>query len=288
MKKIIITADDYGMCQPVDIAIDECISANVITSTNVLLNMETPQNAKFLRRKFPHISIGIHWNVTTGKPLLAADEIPSLVDRLGNFFSLDDFKRRIQKGKIYKAHLIAELRAQYEAFYNLCGEPDYWNTHENSALSLKAFNIFSGLAKEYGIPATRNFQRVYIDIESIPFKRRMKEFIHRLMVDLWFGIYLKGSYVMPDARLFPFKLESKFDTNKLIAILNSSKRNSIEIVTHPAITTEHQLFGNLSNERLDEYKFFSNKELCKLFEMNGLMLTNFAGIMTKRIKNEND
>jgi len=278
MKKVIITADDYGMCQPVDTAIDECIEAGLVTTTNVMLNMETLNNAKMLRTRFPQISVGIHWNVTTGKPLLPVDEIPSLVDEDGNFFSIREFKSRMQKRKIVEDHLIAELRAQYNAFYELCGKPDYWNTHENSALSLKAFNIFSRLAKEYGIPATRNFQRVYIDIKSVPFKRRMKEYVHRLAVDLWFGIIIKKKYVMPNARLFPFRLDSKYDTNKLINVLKLSRCKSIEIVAHPATTTDHKFFGNLSKDRIDEYAFFSNTEVRKLFEKNGFILTNFLGI----------
>lgn len=278
MKKIIITADDYGMCQPVDTAIDECINAGVVTTTNVMLNMETPNNAKLLRYRFPKISVGIHWNVTTGKPLLPRYEVSSLVDEDGIFFPITEFKSRIRKRLIKEEHLIAELRAQYNYFYILCGKPDYWNTHENSALSLKAFNIFSRLAEEYEIPATRNFQRVYIDIKSVPVKRRMKEYVHRLAVDIWFGIIIKKKYVMPDARLFPFRLDSKYDTNKLVNVLKSSRCKSIEIVVHPAITAEHKFFGNLSKDRINEYDFFSNTELCKLFEKNGLILTNFLDI----------
>lgn len=38
--KLIITADDYGMCQSVNRAIDECIKAKVVLSTNVMTNME--------------------------------------------------------------------------------------------------------------------------------------------------------------------------------------------------------------------------------------------------------
>ena len=35
MKKLIITADDYGMGDMVNRAIDECIEARVVLSTNV-------------------------------------------------------------------------------------------------------------------------------------------------------------------------------------------------------------------------------------------------------------
>lgn len=39
MQKIIITADDYGMCDIVDAAINEGIENGMITTTNVLVNM---------------------------------------------------------------------------------------------------------------------------------------------------------------------------------------------------------------------------------------------------------
>ena len=41
MQKLIVTADDYGMCQPVDDAIDAGIENGMITTTNVMTNMET-------------------------------------------------------------------------------------------------------------------------------------------------------------------------------------------------------------------------------------------------------
>ncbi len=69
MQKIIITADDYGMCDEVDKAIDAGIENGFITTTNVMTNMTSFCNAINLRKKYPQISIGIHWNVTTGKPI---------------------------------------------------------------------------------------------------------------------------------------------------------------------------------------------------------------------------
>ena len=39
MKKLIITADDYGMSRAVNDAIDAGIAAGLITSTNVMTNM---------------------------------------------------------------------------------------------------------------------------------------------------------------------------------------------------------------------------------------------------------
>ena len=44
MQKLIVTADDYGMCDVVDKAIDAGIENGIITTTNVMLNMETLHN----------------------------------------------------------------------------------------------------------------------------------------------------------------------------------------------------------------------------------------------------
>ena len=97
MQKIIVTADDYGMCDVVDKAIDAGIENGIITTTNVMLNMETLHNAKNLREHFPHISVGIHWNVTTGKPVSKPEDIPTLVDENGEFWPINIFKKKIQQ-----------------------------------------------------------------------------------------------------------------------------------------------------------------------------------------------
>lgn len=98
MQKLIVTADDYGMCDVVDKAIDAGIENGIITTTNVMLNMETLHNAKDLRERYPHISVGVHWNVTTGKPISDPKEIPTLVDKNGVFWSIGNFKNDIVKG----------------------------------------------------------------------------------------------------------------------------------------------------------------------------------------------
>lgn len=69
MPKIIITADDYGMCSEVNRAIDEGIENGIITTTNVMTNMAALSEAADLRERYPRLSIGLHWNVTTGRPV---------------------------------------------------------------------------------------------------------------------------------------------------------------------------------------------------------------------------
>ena len=277
MQKIIITADDYGMCDEVDKAIDAGIKNAFITTTNVMVNMGDLNNASTLRERFPDISVGIHWNVTTGKPVLSPDVIPTLVDLDGNFWSINEFKKRYNKGLIKPEDLEKEIEAQYNIFEKICGKPDYWNTHENSSLSIVAFKAFKKVALNHHIKATRNFQRVYYDKVDLGFKREVREFLVKNFFGLWFD-KIKKDLVKPSARIASFGKISKTEGTVLLDALLSDGRDYIEVVFHPAITGDNPWFGNISSARVDEYKFVSSKEKYNIYREKGILFSNFADI----------
>lgn len=279
MKYLIITADDYGMCDVVNKAIDDCMEAGLVTTTNVIVNMDDLAPAATLRQRFPKVSIGIHWNVTAGKPISSIDEIPSLIDENGEFFKVPVFLKRYKKGLIKKEHIRKELKAQYDVFYNLCGKADYWNTHQNSALDFKTFSIFNEFALELGINKTRTFQRTYIKGGVYPtsLKGRMIEFVKRQVFDIWFGYIIpKTGTKVPDGRMVYFD-----DTEKTKCIKNIGenilwgKKDVVEMVVHPAISSQYKYFGILTDTRLAEWKMFSDSATKEYLRRNGIEIVNF-------------
>lgn len=277
MQKIIITADDYGMCDAVDKAIDVGIENGFITSTNVMLNMETLHNAKDLRSRYPHISVGIHWNVTTGKPLSNPSEIPTLVDENGTFWSIGTFKKRFSKGLISPADLEKELEAQYVLFEETCGKADYWNTHENSSLHIQAFKVFEKVAKKYDIKATRTFQRVYFDKINLGIKTSVREFLVKNFFEIWFK-KIRKTFTMPTARVVSFDKISKTEGDILLNALKKDGRDYIEVVFHPAMTSDGQYFGNISTKRVEEYEFVSSKDIYDRYVSQGFKFANYDDI----------
>ncbi len=275
MQKIIITADDYGMCDIVDKAIDEGIENGFITTTNVMLNMESLENAKTLRSRYPNISVGIHWNVTTGRPLLDPTDIPSLVRSDGSFWSISEFKKRYSKKLIDPKELEMELEAQVSLFESTCGKADYWNTHENSALHTKTFPVFSKVAKRHGIDATRTFQRVYYDKKNLGIKKSIREFLVKNFFQYWFT-KIRKEFIMPSARVVSFGKISKTEGNVLLNAILKDGRDGIEIVFHPATSAEHAFFGNISTERVKEYEFVSSKNVYDTYIKNGIEFINFS------------
>ena len=278
MQKLIVTADDYGMCDVVDKAIDAGIENGIITTTNVMLNMETLHNAKDLRERYPHISVGVHWNVTTGKPISDPKEIPTLVDKNGVFWSIGNFKKRYSKGLISPTDLEKELEAQYELFEKTCGKADYWNTHENSSLHTKAFKVFEKVAKRHDIKATRTFQRVYFDKFGLSFKTEVREFLVKNFFQLWFT-KIRKTFVMPTARVVSFDKISKTEGDILLNALKKDGRDYIEVVFHPATSANHLCFGNISTERVKEYEYTSSKDILNQYKENEFVFCNFNDLI---------
>jgi predicted glycoside hydrolase/deacetylase ChbG (UPF0249 family) len=285
MKHIIITADDFGMCEDVDIAILDCIKIGTVTSTNVLVNMSSLSKAKELLNY--HVSIGIHWNITAGKSVLSKKDIPTLVDDDGNFYDIKELKRRVKNKKIDCSDIKNELIAQYKKFVEVFGiKPAYWNTHQNSSLITELIPFFFKAGKEIGIKTTRNFVRCYGDFRQSSFKRRLRELIVRIGVNYYFNFLAKKYYIMADARYFSFNSYAKLDLKKLCECLSSCEFETIELVCHPATSDSCPYFGSISDLRVKEYDFFfKNGELLKhSFSNNGLSIETFD--VLKELDNE--
>lgn len=277
MQRLIVTSDDYGMCDVVDKAIDAGIENGFVTTTNVMVNMETLDNARSLRARFPSLSVGMHWNVTTGRPVSDPETIPSLVDSEGDFWSISEFKRRFSKGLVKEEDLERELEAQIVLFEEACGRADYWNTHENSSLHTKAFKVFETVAKRHGVLSTRTFQRVYFDKKNIGFKATLREFLVKNFFELWFR-KIRRTFKMPTARVVSFDKVSKTEGDVLLNALKKDGRDLIEVVFHPATTPNSPYFGNISTERVREYEFVSSPENYKKYKDAGFEFVGFEAI----------
>lgn len=282
MKKLIITADDYGMCDIVNKAIDDCVEAGLVTTTNVIVNMESLSAAGTLRTRYPKLSIGMHWNLTSGKPVSPINEVSSLVNpTTGEFYSVSQFIKRYRKGLLSKKEIELELQRQYDIFKSLCGEADYWNTHENSALDFKTYAMFNEVALRNGIKSTRTFRRVYVQDKRIEgVIANIKEYIKRVALDVWFGIIIpKTGTRLPEGRVIYF--DSKQKTESLQNICENiqwGRKSIIELVVHPSISGEHRFFGTLSDVRIKEWQMFSNIETKSHIECNGVSLVGFKEI----------
>jgi predicted glycoside hydrolase/deacetylase ChbG (UPF0249 family) len=128
MKKIIVNADDFGLTEAVTLGIISGHCHGIISSTSLMVNMPFAKEAVELAKQYPSLGLGIHLNVTAGKPISDPRAIPSLVTSSGNFYTSNDY--RSNKVEIQEEDLLKEFKAQIELFIKYTGNiPDHIDCH---------------------------------------------------------------------------------------------------------------------------------------------------------------
>lgn len=148
MRRLLLRADDMGFSEAVNFGIIKTIQEGLIQNCGVMVNMSATGHAVSLLRDAP-CCLGLHCNVSVGRPVCKPSEVKTLVGENGifhnsrqyrdaqvEFASIEDFRR--------------ELTAQYQRFLKLFGrKPAYFEAH-----SVKSRNLCTALeqvAKENGL-----------------------------------------------------------------------------------------------------------------------------------------
>lgn len=145
---LIVTADDLGLCPEVDAGILEAVRAGVVTAAAVLVNPpHVPDLAPFLAAA---TSLGLHLNLSLGKPVCPAAEVFSLVGPDGTFAGGEPGLAHEWKPE----DLRRELAAQVEAFRRLAGrDPAHLTSHKHVAeRDSRLFELFLDQAVVLGCP----------------------------------------------------------------------------------------------------------------------------------------
>ena len=156
-KFLIITADDFGASKNINEGIEIAADKRAITAISVLANFpESIGELKQLSLDHPDIGIGVHLNIITGKPVLDARQIPSLVNSSGTFNTIDELLPKLES--ISPDDLKRELRAQIIALTGNNINLDHLSD-QDGILSLYGpfFDILTDLAKELNVPLRTPF-----------------------------------------------------------------------------------------------------------------------------------
>ena len=281
MKKLIVTADDYGMSKAVNDAIDAGMAAGLITTTNVMTNMPYYKEAAKLKNN-PNISVGLHWVLACGKPVLPREEIPTLVAENGEFYPYPEFRSRLRKKQISFDDIKKELVAQYNLYFDLMGQPDYWNTHQNTHVDFGIYRLFVDTAVELGIHKMRSHQRIYVkgsdNSQKMPLLWRLAEPAKSKMLDVWQGNAHKKGIASPDGLIVCL---NGSDVNKPEYVFQHIewKDNSVgEYVIHPATEHDSPYFGKIVDQRIREYQQFTSEQQKRIFAESGFELTSYSSV----------
>lgn len=151
--RLIINADDYGRTADISRGIRVAHLRGVVTSTTAMMNMSSAaEDVQIALQEAPALGLGVHLVLTSGRPLLPPEQLPSLVTPEGRFWKIDDFIERASA--LNPAEAQAEWRAQIEKFIMAAGrKPTHLDSHHHSSYFTPGlFQAMLELAGEYDVP----------------------------------------------------------------------------------------------------------------------------------------
>ncbi len=156
MRRLIVNADDFGLCASVNRGILEAHREGIVTSATILANTPGFDEAVVLARGAPALGVGVHLNLTRGRAVNPPGTVPSLVRGDGTFAHTPP---ALALGVVRRRASLDDVRREWEAQIARVREAGIAPTHLDSEkhvhLLPALLGVAIGLARDHGIRAIR-------------------------------------------------------------------------------------------------------------------------------------
>ncbi len=248
-KFLIINADDCNLTPGVTQAILNCHDSGILTSTTWMVNLSTDPRwvCEVLRRKT--LGVGIHLNLTLGRPVSNPVQISSLLDEQGHF-------RRVhtQLAVLPGAdETRCEYRAQIKKFRRIFGRlPTHLDTHHQVHDHPFFLTILLQTADYFNLPVRGS--KLLQDKVSYDFCSRSPE---SLLGDLNPAGYWRKVV--------------------LVRALRDLKPGIHEVMCHPGrVDADLKAISSFTDGRDAEWKLFSQAGLRRVLRQHAIELTHYG------------
>lgn len=156
MRRLIITADDFGLSSGVNRAVERGWRDGLLTCASLMPGEAGFKEAVKIARRNPGLQVGLHLTLVQGRAVLPPEQIPALVNAQGNFSDnpvAAGFRYFMDRG-LY-CQLKREIEAQIVRVVDAGIALAHIDGHLNMHLHPTVFRILRELMPRYGICSFR-------------------------------------------------------------------------------------------------------------------------------------
>jgi predicted glycoside hydrolase/deacetylase ChbG (UPF0249 family) len=225
-SELIINADDFGLSDPVNKAIDYCFNHRLINSTSMMVNTpEFEQACQLANTSWYKNHIGLHVNLTEGRPI-SNFNIKKYLDAEGHWDSHTITAFRLTESAEVKKAFRTEILVQLKRFEDAGFKPSHINAHHHTHTLPWLFPVFLQICSEKKYPlrlAQTNFNGSII-------KAAYRKTINTILIKkrLNFSDY--------------FESLDSFEKRKSVMV-----GHIVEIMVHPSYNKDGLLIDTLDN-----------------------------------------
>ncbi|HSC55962.1 MAG TPA: ChbG/HpnK family deacetylase [Nitrospira sp.] len=293
MKLLIVNADDFGLTEGVNQGIHDAHRRGLVTSTSLLANGAAFQSAIALARHSPALGVGIHLNLTDGRPIAPPSEIPSLINAAQSFAAKPpQLVQQLLAGTAQLAHIEREFRAQIEHVLAAEIMPTHLDGHQHVQTWPSIFAITVKLALEYGIRGIRCSAERMVNLTSVLKTPSPARFLRQFAVARALALLAVGQRARArraglacPAYCYGITQTGLLDVNTLETILRSVPEGTSELMCHPGYLDRglEAVQTRLHSQRQTEVDALTQPAITALAARLGLTLGTYRDIQVGRI-----
>ena len=251
-KFLIVTADDFGLHEAVNEAVETAARAGTLTAASLMVSAPAAADAVRRAHALPRLRVGLHLTLADGRAELPPEAISHLVDASGRFGRTGSVDRTGRTGRdgrdaprglaregwrwfarpAVRRELAAEIRAQFRAFERTGLLLDHVNAHKHLHLHPTVLGLILTIGREFGMRAVRlPAEPRWFAAGTIPAA------LSAAGLAPWLGLMrrrLDRAGLEHNDHVFGVAASGSMDEAALLAILERLPPGATEIYLHPA------------------------------------------------------
>ena len=233
MKRLVVTADDFGAAVAVNDAVERAHRDGILTAASLMIAGDAVDVAVARARTLPTLGVGLHVVLVEGRPVLPPERLPALVDSEGLFRA--DMGRvgfEIFASPAARRQLVAEIEAQFAAFAATGLPLDHVNAHKHFHLHPTVAGAILSVGRRYRMKAVRapiEPPRLLRTIDGTRTGRRIESGWSRLVRRRMRA----ANMAVPD-QVIGLAWSGAMNANRVRGILQHLPSGLTEIYAHPA------------------------------------------------------
>ena len=280
VRRLIVNADDFGISEEVNEAVVRSFREGVLTSTSLIVTGDAFEQAVKLAKENPGLAVGIHLVTVLGKSVLSPSQIPTVVDKEGNFSD-----NPVTAGLKYyfssqaRSELRKELAAQFEKFHST-GLP---LSHIDGHLHLHVHPVIFNAALELGAMYGARHMRVPVEERRLALAFDRANLLQKTIYTLLFGGLARymtnklnaGGFSSPE-RVYGNLQSGRMSEEYFLYALEHLSAEINEIYFHPAVYPEDQVLNGEQRQCLIEFEALTSVRVKDRIGKLGIRLINYS------------
>ncbi|MCF8256979.1 MAG: ChbG/HpnK family deacetylase [Flavobacteriales bacterium] len=284
-RLLIANSDDFGITESVTDAIVATHTMGIMTSTTIMMNMPACDYAISMATNYPELGVGIHLNLTEGRPVSSADSVPLLLDDHGSFLNNARQRRNLLFGREKTEQAKIEIKAQMTKLLDLGLTPTHFDSHHHITGVPCAFLASAEVAKEMGINKARITSVSHRLTGGTGLHERTKYAIGSVAgapksaIHQWNKYRLRTlGFQTPDDKILPGRVIPfvQDPVEQFIRALSCLRPGVTEISFHPGyMDSVPNDSAKTAELRVRDYRVSTDTKVLRFIETHGIKLVSF-------------